>query len=86
MDYFFLSMRQIAELAPDADCFLFTGIPNWRGEQGTVYRTFELVEKIEVELGKTIISSEIALLYSILRHIEIAPPKGYGKMLDSLSS
>ncbi len=51
----------------------------------TNFRTIEIIEKLERELGKPVISSNIATLWDMLRKIKYKGKiQGYGKLLQSI--
>ena len=78
------SMRAVGDAAPDADAIVLTSIPNWVQDDGTTIRTFTIAGEIETAIGRAIVSSEIALFYSLFKSLGVAPPKGCGTVLDSL--
>ena len=50
----------------------------------TAWRTFEVIELIERDLGKPVVSSNQATLWGCLKELGIHGVKGYGSLLESL--
>ena len=70
------AVRQVASGSPDADCVLVTG--------GGM-RLLHIADRLEKEVGKTIVAGDLSLYWGILRRLGIKEGvKGQGKLLASL--
>ena len=82
----FESMRRVAERAPDADAILLNGMPNWRRENAIPVRTVTLAAALEADIGKPVISADVALFWALFRSIGVAPQGEQGHLLASLQA
>lgn len=50
----------------------------------TNFRTIEIVEKLERETGKAVVSSNTATLWRIIRKLELKTIEGFGRVFDAI--
>ena len=84
MEVAFESMRRVAEASPQAEAVVLTGIPNIQTDTGIPLRAVALAGEIEAEMGKPVVATDIALFWSLFRHLNIAPTERHGYLLDRL--
>jgi hypothetical protein len=78
------SMCRVAEAAPEAEVILVNGMPNWRGDDGLPRRTVTLAARLEEEVDRPVIASDLALYWAIFRSLGVAPLGDQGHLLGSL--
>ena len=78
------SMQRVAEVAPGAEAILINGMPNWLDAAGLPKRALHYAPEWEAMLGLPMIASDIALYWSIFRHLGTAPMGDHGHLLNSL--
>jgi len=78
------SMQRVAEVAPGAEAILINGMPNWLDAAGLPKRALHYAPEWEAMLGLPMIASDIALYWSIFRHLGTAPMGDHGRLLNSL--
>ncbi len=78
------SMALVRDQVRDADAIVVNGMPNFRRADGLPQRMVSVTRDLESAVEKTIISSDTALYWRILRTIDISPLGVHGQLLASL--
>lgn len=80
------SISSVVSEVSDVDAILLMGMPSWENGNNVTIRTHTLVDKLESEIKKPIVSGDIALFWAIFSSLEIAPTGMRGRLLSGLQS
>ena len=78
------SMQRVLNSAPDLDAILVMGMPSWERPAETTVRTHVVVDALEREVGKPVVSGDIALFWAVFQSLGIGPPGVGGHLLRTL--
>ena len=78
------SMQSIAEQAPHAEAIVVNGMPNFRPAAGQPQRMVSLTARLEAQIGKPIVASDVALYWRIFKTLQLQPSGEHGALLSTL--
>ena len=78
------SIMYVAEQAPQAEAIVVNGMPNFRRKDGLPQRMVALETVLEVQVGKPIVSSDVALYWRIYKTLGVTPVGTHGQLLSTL--
>ena len=78
-------MEYVAEHAPNAEAIVVNGMANFRRSDGLPQRMVSLDRELEQQVGKPIVSSDVALYWRIFKTLGLAPTGERSTLLSKLS-
>ena len=79
------SFDRVAELAPEADAIIISGMCNFRtGPGGQPQRPLHLIPMLEDRLGKIVIGHDTALYWRVFKTLGLKPEGPHGRLLGTL--
>ena len=79
------SMQRVAELAPEAEAIVVNGMPNFRDADGLPQRMVSLVDDLESQVERPIVSSDFALYWRVFKTLGVRPVETPGRLLSTLA-
>lgn len=79
------SVVRTAESAPDAECIVINGMPNFRRADGLAERALHHIEAMEAAVGLPVIASDTSLYWAIFQTLGVQPTHAPGALLGSLA-